>query len=84
MVSVETNMKVSQVYREQAKVENDSAFDCLRADMERHSAEQSARITKQNTKMAEYSKDMVKFIATMPVGIVAVLGAFIAFLQFFG
>ena len=29
-------MKVSQAQREQAKAENDSAFDRLRADMERN------------------------------------------------
>ena len=32
---VEADMKVSQAQREQAKAENDSAFDRLRADMER-------------------------------------------------
>ena len=87
-------MKVSQAQREQAKTESDSAFERLRADMERYNAEQgakmekynaeqSAKITEQNTKMAEQAKDMVKFIATMAVGIVVVLGGFIAVLQFF-
>ena len=69
-------MKVSQAHREQAKAENDSAFERLRADMERHNAE-------QNEKIAEQSKDMIKFTATMSVGIVVVLGAFIAFLHFY-
>ena len=65
-------MEVLQTDRKQAKAESDSAFERLRAAMAEH-----------NTKIAEQSKDMVKFISTMAVGIVVVLGGFIAVLRFF-
>ena len=48
-------MKVLQAEREKAKAENDSAFERLRVDMERHNSEQNAKITEQNAKITEQS-----------------------------
>ena len=69
---VEADMKVSQAERNKAKAESDSALERLRVT-----------ITDHNAKMPEQSKEVIKFIATMSVGIVAILGVFIAFLQFY-
>ena len=55
-----------------SQAESDSALERLRVAVADH-----------NAKMAEQSREVIKFIATMSVGIVAILGAFIAFLQFY-
>ena len=65
-------MKVSQAERKEAKAESDSALERLRVTVADH-----------NAKVAEQSKDIIKFMATMSGIIVAVLGAFIAILQFY-
>ncbi len=65
-------MRISQAERREAKAESDSAFERLRVTIADH-----------NAKVAEQSKEVIKFVATMSVGIVVVLGAFIAFLQFY-
>ena len=62
-------MKVSQAQREQAKTESDSAFELLRADMERYNAEQS--------------KEMVKFMVAMAATTIGILGGIIVLAQFF-
>ena len=90
-------MKVLQAERNEAKAENDSAFERLRADMARHNAEQNARMTEQsakiteqntkmaeqNTKIAEQSKEMVKFIVAMAATTIGILGGIIVLVQFF-
>ena len=83
-------MKISQAERKEAKAErreakaeSDSAFERLRADNQTALERLRVSMAEHNAKVAEQSKDIIKFIATMSVGIVAVLGAFIAFLQFY-
>ena len=72
-------MKVSQAERKEAKAESDSALERLRVTM----ADHNAKVAEYHAKMAEQSKDIIKFIATMSGISVAVLGAFIALLQFY-
>ena len=60
-------MKDSQAHREQAKTENDSAFEGLRAAM--------ARLDES---IEQRYKDFVQCMVVMAVGIVVVLGGLIA------
>ena len=50
---MEANMKISQAERKKVKAENDSAFERLRADMERYNSQQSTKIAEQSAKIAE-------------------------------
>ena len=61
----------------------ESEMKILQVEREKAQAESDSAIERLRVTIAEQSKDVIKFIATMSVGIVAVLGAFIAILQFY-
>ncbi|MCY4048697.1 MAG: hypothetical protein OXF24_03830 [Hyphomicrobiales bacterium] len=55
----------------------------MKAENEAALSKNDAAIDRLRATIEGQSKEMVKFIATMSVAIVVVLGAFIAFLQFY-
>ena len=73
---VESDMKVSQAERREAKAESDSALERLRTTMADY-----------NAKMEERSNEVIKFTATMSgvivVSLSVILGGLIALLQYF-
>ena len=62
---------------------NRNAIERLRADNATAIEQLRVTIAEHNAKIAAQSKDIIKFIAAMAVGIVVVLGGFIAVLRFF-
>ena len=55
----------------------------MKAENEAALAKNESAIDRLRTTIEGQSKEVIKFVATMSVGIVVVLGAFIAFLQFY-